>query len=220
MAIKLEEEYGNAVAGDANYPGGSFKNATTGGSSDGTPLEKKWANDWLGFFQALLTEAGIVPSGAPDTAVASQYFEALQALFAAAVHTHASYLSKTDIVLPTTELRGATEAIVDLTAVNWTSINLSAVVPAGARFVIAHFSIRTNGPNNSNMSYLMCRPVEVLEPGIAVVSVNAGGESGSLGNGSQSIVPIGASRVLQLKFTATQVPAVLNVYYRVQGYIM
>lgn len=80
MAIKISDEYPYAEAPSADYPGGSFKNDSTGATGDGTPVDNKWANDMLGFFQALLANAGIVPSGAPDTAQASQYLQALQSL--------------------------------------------------------------------------------------------------------------------------------------------
>lgn len=76
MAIRLEDEYVDAVAADANYPEGSFKNSTTGVSTDGTPLEKAWTNDVSGYLQKLLDVAGITPSGVPDTVVASDYYDA------------------------------------------------------------------------------------------------------------------------------------------------
>jgi len=90
MAIKLEDEYVNVTPADADYPGGSFKDASSGSGVDGTPLQKKWANDWLGFFSALLAAAGITPSGAPDTALVSQYLTAVQALITAAVSSAVS----------------------------------------------------------------------------------------------------------------------------------
>lgn len=88
MALNLNDvpEYAGRVnAPNADYPGGSFKNEVTPGvSADGTPLEEQWQNDWLGFFQKLLTDAAIVPSGVPDTAVSSDYFDAAVQLFGAA----------------------------------------------------------------------------------------------------------------------------------------
>lgn len=81
MAIKIADEYPNATPPDGDYPGGSFKNSSTGAATDGTPGEKKWANDWLGFFSAIIAASGIVPSGVPDTAVISQYLQALRVLF-------------------------------------------------------------------------------------------------------------------------------------------
>jgi phage-related tail fiber protein len=84
MALVISTEYTNANPPDAAYPQGSFKNSDTPTSRNGTPLEKAWPNDIYGFLQALLHGAGIVPSGNPDTAVASDYLTAMQALFASA----------------------------------------------------------------------------------------------------------------------------------------
>ena len=84
MAIKLEDEYTYAEPATAEYPGGSFKNASTPTGADATPLEKRWANDILGFLDALMVEAGLVHSGAPDTALVSQRLQALMAILAAA----------------------------------------------------------------------------------------------------------------------------------------
>lgn len=81
MAVKLAELYpGRATAADANYPYGSFKNATSDESNDGTPVDNGWGNDIAGFLQALLTKAGVVPSGAPDTAQSSQYLRAMESI--------------------------------------------------------------------------------------------------------------------------------------------
>lgn len=85
MAIRIEDEYAQSVAADASYPGGSFKNVSTPGGSDGTPLEKAWANDFLGARDAILAAAGVGYSGAPDTAVASDLLDALNTLFVAVV---------------------------------------------------------------------------------------------------------------------------------------
>ncbi len=63
---------------DGNYPNGSIKNESVPGAKDGTPLDKDWGNDFLGFDEALLAEAGITPSGNPDTAVLSDRLEALK----------------------------------------------------------------------------------------------------------------------------------------------
>lgn len=84
MALVISTEYSNATAPDANYPQGSFKNSTTDTSRDGTPLEKAWPNDIYGFLQAILAAAAVTPSGAPDTALASDYLDGLTALFATA----------------------------------------------------------------------------------------------------------------------------------------
>lgn len=82
MAIKIADEYTNAEPTSADYPGGSFKNRTTPSAEDGTPLEKAWANDMWGFGEALLAAGGVVHSGAPDTALASDRLTALRKLIA------------------------------------------------------------------------------------------------------------------------------------------
>ncbi|MGF6394299.1 hypothetical protein [Pseudomonas plecoglossicida] len=79
MALKLNERYpgrfGNPSAG---YPQGSFKNRTTPDAKDGSYLEKDWANDKEGFFQSLLSDAGIEANGSVDQVGSSQYFSALK----------------------------------------------------------------------------------------------------------------------------------------------
>ena len=81
MAIRLEDEYTEAVAASASYPGGSFKNTSTPGGTDGTPLELAWADDFLGARDAVLSAAGQGYSGAPDTASTSDFLTALYTLF-------------------------------------------------------------------------------------------------------------------------------------------
>ncbi|MCP4745026.1 MAG: hypothetical protein GY874_02640, partial [Desulfobacteraceae bacterium] len=81
MAIRLEDVYLNTEKADERYPHGSFKNSTAPSNVDGTPLEKKWANDVYGLLQHLLRLADITPSGAPDNALASDYFNALEKCF-------------------------------------------------------------------------------------------------------------------------------------------
>ena len=77
----------NSVPGDADYPQGYFKDATTGVALDGTPLKKDWVNDLYALPQRLLLEAGITPSGAADTVPISQYYDALQSLTVATYGT-------------------------------------------------------------------------------------------------------------------------------------
>jgi hypothetical protein len=84
MAIRIEDEYTNATVADAAYPGGSFKNESAPGNLDGTPLERAWANDLLGFRDRLMALAGVPYSAVPDTAQASDAVDALLALFVAA----------------------------------------------------------------------------------------------------------------------------------------
>lgn len=81
MSIIPEQSYPDKIAeASPEYPYGSARNITTPGDGTGTPLEQAWLNDDWGFKQALLTEADITPSGAPDTATNSQYVAAVKAL--------------------------------------------------------------------------------------------------------------------------------------------
>jgi len=77
----LPENSGRITAPDANYPYGSAKDDSTGTTGDGTPIKKALLNDTYGFYQWLLTKAGIVPSGTADTAIASDLGDALGVLF-------------------------------------------------------------------------------------------------------------------------------------------
>lgn len=63
----------------AAYPDGEGRNVTVPGDATGTPWDEVVINDIWGLLQKLTSNAGITPSGVPDTAVTSQYFNALQA---------------------------------------------------------------------------------------------------------------------------------------------
>ncbi len=85
MALQLDIEFpGQSTPADANYPYGSARNVSAPGANDGTPLVARLVNDIYGFLQRLLDEAGITPSGNPDTVVDSDYYDALAAIFNAA----------------------------------------------------------------------------------------------------------------------------------------
>lgn len=73
---------GRITPASPDYPYGSSKDETSAGANDGTPYFEGRANDSFGFQQALLTAAGIAPSGNAETALVSQYLQALQTLFA------------------------------------------------------------------------------------------------------------------------------------------
>lgn len=72
---------GQILAPDANYPYGSARNDVSPGDLSGTPRVAAEINDIMGFQQALLNAAGIVPSGSPDTVLVSQYLDALDFRF-------------------------------------------------------------------------------------------------------------------------------------------
>jgi len=79
MALDLRITYGSQVSsGAAGYPYGKAKNVLVEGDGSGTPFEANLVNDWIGFLQALLVNAAITPSGAPDSTLASDYLAAIQ----------------------------------------------------------------------------------------------------------------------------------------------
>jgi len=89
MSLKLNERYpGRFNNPSADYPQGAFKNRTSPTAKDGSYLEQDWANDKEGFFQSLISVAGVVPNGTVDKVGASQYYDALlTVLYAAARKT-------------------------------------------------------------------------------------------------------------------------------------
>ena len=81
MSLKLNERYpGRFSNPSADYPQGSFKNRTSPAAKDGSYLEQDWANDKEGFFQSLLSAAGLEANGSVDRVGASQFFDAIQKL--------------------------------------------------------------------------------------------------------------------------------------------
>lgn len=81
MSLKIFEKFDpRANPIDGNYPTGSIKNETVPGANDGTPLDAEWGNDYVGFTDALLNQAGVTPSGNADTVVASDRLTALNVL--------------------------------------------------------------------------------------------------------------------------------------------
>lgn len=78
MSLKRNERYpGRFNNPTTDHPQGAFKNRSAPGAQDGSYLESDWANDWSGFFEKLMTVAGITPNGNVDTALTSQYYDAL-----------------------------------------------------------------------------------------------------------------------------------------------
>lgn len=81
MAINLFNKYGSrANPPSLDYPEGSIKNRSAPDVKDGTPLDADWANDQQGFFQSLISSAGVVANGLVDKVGDSQYFDALKSI--------------------------------------------------------------------------------------------------------------------------------------------
>lgn len=82
MAIRLITQYPAQVgAPTAAYPHGVPRNVSAPSAGDGTPWEEAWVKDIYGFLSKLIDDAAIVHSGVADTALASQYLQALKVLF-------------------------------------------------------------------------------------------------------------------------------------------
>jgi len=78
MAINPESDIpGKVEAASSEYPYGKAQDVSAVGAAAATPLLANWLNDVFGLEQYLLNEAGITPSGTPDNAESSQYFEAI-----------------------------------------------------------------------------------------------------------------------------------------------
>ena len=84
----LTENSGRITGASDSYPRGSAKNDTTGTTGDGTPIKAGFMNDIYGPQQALLRAAGLVPSGTSDTALVSQYVQAMTQLAAGRAVTY------------------------------------------------------------------------------------------------------------------------------------
>lgn len=82
MAINPATQYpGKIDTSDPDgYPYGKAQNVAVSGDGTGTPWEKALINDLFGLGQALLSEAGITPTGTPDKVGASQYLDAILGL--------------------------------------------------------------------------------------------------------------------------------------------
>jgi len=79
MGLILKDRYPSKVdTTDAAYPQGKAQNITTTLDGTGTPWEKDLVNDIMGLQQAIYKEAGITPSGTPDTADVSQQLEGIK----------------------------------------------------------------------------------------------------------------------------------------------
>lgn len=94
MAINPGSSYpGNidVTSDPTGYPYGKAQNISAPSAGDGTPWEELIINDFLGFQQALLAAAAIIPSGTPDKVGASQYLAALQTIFEAAFSKNTAF---------------------------------------------------------------------------------------------------------------------------------
>lgn len=81
MALKRNERYpGRFTNPTIGHPQGAFQNRSSPTAQDGSYFESDWANDWSGFFESLLSSAGVTPNGDVDAVGSSQYYNALLSL--------------------------------------------------------------------------------------------------------------------------------------------
>ena len=81
MVIKYTDEFiaNNIIPANAEYPTGSAKNETKAGSSnDGTVVDAKITNDFLGMQHAILNEGNVDPSGLTETALVSDVLKSFK----------------------------------------------------------------------------------------------------------------------------------------------
>lgn len=148
MAISISEQYPSKTAGNTtNYPFGEARNVTTPGDGTGTPWERAIVNDDQGFKQALLAAAGLTPSGTPDTAIASQYLEALRKVSVQAVisaYAAQTWKNRTSTRVKNTEYTntGTLDRHVQITVGGGTSTSGNTLVVGGV--VISLFKVHTS----------------------------------------------------------------------------
>lgn len=124
MAIRPIDEYvGKVTAPTADYPDGKAQNITSPGDGTGTPWEAKLVNDIFGFQQFLTSKAGITPSGTPDNATTSQYFEAIWKLLNVRALTY-NIVSDVDLTLTAAQNLYAKITITDTGVVLTTGRNV------------------------------------------------------------------------------------------------
>jgi hypothetical protein len=100
MAISPVSSYPAQVntTDPTGYPYGRARNVSAIGDGTGTPLEEQWVSDLFGFQQALLSAAGLTPSGSPDKVGASQYLDALKTVSRRAEQLHDAFrFTRTDL---------------------------------------------------------------------------------------------------------------------------
>lgn len=130
MALKFPDRYpGRWDPTSVAYPQGKFKNRTSPTAKDGSYLEADWANDWAGFFGALLNGAGIAPNGVVDTASASQLYDALRI----GGYKQANVITATSTVLTAAQVG---QAFLFSTASSTCQLPAASSVPTGGVFKI------------------------------------------------------------------------------------
>lgn len=143
MALDLTTQYPGKTAGaTANYPLGEPRNVTVSGDGTGTPWEAAIVKDIVGVLQATLTEAGVTPSGSPDTALVSQYLEAFRTLLNARAVSH-NMASDADYTLTAAQNKYLRIIITDTTPVLTVARNIIVSSTFQRRFLVLNSTTRT-----------------------------------------------------------------------------
>lgn len=116
-----------STADPTGYPDGKARDVTTpgvGGTNDGTAWVGSFINEVFGFFQGLLSQAGITPDGTPEKANDSQLVDAVKAL----AKEETKYVYSTSAATSATLADANHNAFIQYTA--GTAITLTMSAPA------------------------------------------------------------------------------------------
>ncbi|WP_242209189.1 MULTISPECIES: hypothetical protein [unclassified Pseudomonas] len=187
MSLKLNERYpGRFNNPSAAYPQGSFKNRTSPTAKDGSYLEKDWANDKEGFFQSLLSEAGITPNGVVDSVGSSQFYSAAKQLFNPGRLIGVKVIQTSGTYTPTTGTKFVLARL----------IGGGAAGSGAAATNASQISVGGGGASGSDLYVLITNPVAmaaVIGAGGLGVLGGTGGAGGSTTLGSLATAPGGLS---------------------------
>lgn len=194
MSLKLNERYpGRFDNPTAGYPQGSFKNRTAPDAKDGSYLEKDWANDKEGFFQSLLSAAGLVANGAVDSVGASQYYSALTTIIGSLAPAPPN---------ASTTVKGIIEIATD-PEVQAGADTQRAITPASlkAAYGLGDSTLVTD-LNNAATGYFYASPGAANSPGTGIVFGETRGSSGTAAK-SQICIDVSTKIVYKRTFSGS-----------------
>lgn len=83
MAIRLTDEFPSKTKPPTTaYPDGSYLDESAPGANDGTPLTERLHDDYEGYKQSILSQAGVTANGQPDSVTNPQILQALLSIIA------------------------------------------------------------------------------------------------------------------------------------------
>lgn len=195
MAIDLTSAYSGKVdATDTDYPYGKARGVTISGDGTGTPFAPDWFNDWGGFFQRLLVEAGITPSGTPDNITDSDYWDALVDMVGAYTAPNAS-----------TTVKGVTEYATIAETIAGTDATRSTT-PAGVQGKIASdATVQTGASTTTLVSPAGLRACTATDTRPGVVELATDAETITGADATRSTTPAGVQAKLDSVLSGTWV---------------